>query len=385
MGLYNKAYKYRLLPNKEQEKMFAKTFGCTRFIWNKMLSDAIDSYQETGKIDYSTPASYKEEYPWLSEVDSLALANVQINLQKGYKAFFAKRVRHPRFKSRKDTRQSYTTNNQKASNAVRIQHNFIRLPKVGKVKFIQHRELKSGEIIKTCTISRSASGNYYISITVEGERTIKPVNIRKEKVIGLDFSMTDLYVSSWGEKANYPRHYRSAEKKLQKLGQSVSSKTKGSKNRQKARLRLARHHEYVANSRLDFLHKLSHRLANCFDAIIIEDLNMHDMSQALNFGKSVSDNGWGKFVSLLEYKLEDRGKQLIKIDKWFPSSKTCSNCNAIKENLNLSDRIYKCSHCFYIQDRDINAALNIRTAGMAGIAWPISRDYSAVPKKPPLL
>ncbi len=141
----------------------------------------------------------------------------------------------------------------------------------------------------------------------------------------------------------------------------------------------------MANSRLDFLHKITHKLANCFDAIIVEDLDMHDMSQALNFGKSVSDNGWGKFVSLLEYKLEDRGKPLIKIDKWFPSSKMCSNCNAIKENLTLSDRIYKCSHCFYIQDRDINAALNIRTAGMAGIAWPISRDYSAVPKKPPLL
>ena len=208
-----------------------------------------------------------------------------------------------------------------------------------------------------------------MSVTVEGSAEIKQVKPTKENVLGLDFSMTNLYVSSDGEIINYPRYYRNSEATLHKLHRSVSRKKKGSKNRQKARLRLARKYEHITRSRHDFLHKLSYCLANTYDVIVVEDLNMQNLSQALNFGKSVSDNGWGTFLNFLTYKLLDRGKQFITIDKWFPSSKMCSNCRSVKTELSLAERLYKCNICGYVQDRDINAAINIKTAGMAGIAW----------------
>ena len=215
----------------------------------------------------------------------------------------------------------------------------------------------------------SAVGNYYVSILIEGIREITPIKPMPSKVLGLDFSMTGLFVSSTGETANYPRYFRTDEATLRVLSQRVSRKKKGGKNYQKARIKRARWHEHIANKRKDFLHKKSYLLAEAYDAIVVESLNMQALSQALNFGKSVADNGYGTFLRLLEYKLLDRGKHLIKIERWFPSSKKCSSCGFVKTELTLSERIYRCHECDYIQDRDINAALNIRTAGIAGIAW----------------
>ncbi len=368
MKTYNKTYKMRLLPNKEQKSFFAQTFGCVRFIWNKLLEHANNSYKEHGKAHFITPASFKQEFSWLKEVDSLALANVWLFLKQAFTSYFEGITQYPRFKRKDTAKQSYTTNNQEASQAIRIEGTFIRLPKVGFVKIIMHRQIKPHEKIKRCTVTQTASGNYYISITVEGISYQEVLPIALDKVLGLDYSMTSLYVSSEGERANYPRYYRKAEEKLVKLCQSLSRKVKGSKNWHKARRKLAIFYEYIAFLRHDFLHKLSFMLAKKYDAIIIEDLDMHAMSQALNFGKSVGDNGWGKFVTLLGYKLAERGKQLIKIDKWFPSSKMCSSCGSIKESLALSERWYNCQHCGYSQDRDINAARNIRTVGITGIA-----------------
>ena len=368
---YNKAYKFRLLPNAEQTILFAKTFGCVRFVWNKMLDYADKYYKEHGKTGYITPAKFKAEFVWLREVDSLALANAQLNLKKAYKAFFTQTARFPKFKGKKDTRQSYTTNNQEASNAIRIEDNTIRLPKLGLVKLILHRQLKTTEKIKNCTISKSPSGKYYVSINVEGVMDVKPVIPKPDKVLGLDYAMNGLYVNSDGEIANYPRYYRNAETKLHKLSRAVSRKKKGSNNRYKARLKLARWHEYISNMRNNFLHKLSHKLANAHDLIVVEDINMRDMSQALKFGKSVADNGFGMFRQFLAYKLADRGKQIIKVDRWFPSSKLCSACGTKNEGLQLSDRLYKCINpdCNTVLDRDLNASINIKTAGMAGLAW----------------
>jgi len=366
---YNKAYKFLLLPNQEQIIMFAKTFGCSRFIWNKMLDYADRHYKEHGKIGYTTPAKFKTEFEWLKEVDSLALANVQLNLKKAYEAFFRKNAKFPRFKSKKDTRQSYTTNNQNGT--VRIEDNTIKLPKVGYVKFIQHRQLKANETIKSCTISKAPSGKYYISILVEGSSQIEQVKPVEDNVLGLDYAMNGFYVDSNGEIANYPRYYRNAEQKLHKLSRAVSRKKKGSNNRYKARLKLAKWHERISNMRNDFLHKLSHNLANLYDVVVVEDINLRDMSQALKFGKSIADNGFGTFRQYLNYKLLDRGKQLITLDKWFASSKICSKCGAKNTELQLSNRVYHCINkdCNHIQDRDWNAATNIRTAGIAEIAW----------------
>lgn len=183
--------------------------------------------------------------------------------------------------------------------------------------------------------------------------------VEPKNIVGLDFSMKELFVSSDGDFANYPRYYRQALEKLEKEQRKLSKSQKVSRNRNKQRIKVARLHEKVANQRKDFLHKLSRKITNSYDAVCLEDLNMQGMSQALNFGKSVSDNGWGMFTVFLSYKLLEAGKQLVKIDKWFPSSKTCSCCGTVKSQLSLSERTYSCE-CGFVCDRDINAAINIR-------------------------
>lgn len=360
----NKAYKFRLYPNKKQEIMLAKTFGCVRFIYNKMLADKIAYYKKTKSKLKNTPAQYKPDFEWLKEVDSLALANAQINLQRAYNNFFrCPKVGFPKFKSKHRSQATYTTNNQKGS--IRIENGKIKLPKIGFVKIKQHRQIPEHYILKSATISKTPTGKYFVSILFEYEENITPV--KPDKIVGLDFSMKELFVSSDGKIANYPRYYRQSLDKLKKESRKLSKMKKGSNNRNKQRIKVAKHHEKVANQRKDFLHKLSRKITNFYDAVCIEDLNMQGMSQALNFGKSVSDNGWGMFTNLLTYKLEQQGKQLVKIDKWFPSSKTCSSCKAVKKSLLLSERTYTCD-CGLILDRDINAAINIKNQGKILIA-----------------
>lgn len=360
----NKAYKFRLYPNNSQKEYLAKTFGCTRFIYNRMLTDKIKHYEQTGEMLKNTPAQYKEAYPWLKEVDSLALANAQLNLDKAYKNFFRnKSVGFPKFKSKKHNRFSYTTNNLKGS--IRLENGCIKLPKIGFIKIKQHREIPKHYILKSATISRTPTGKYFVAILFEYEECITP--LLPEKIVGLDFSMRELFVSSDAEFANYPRYYRQSLKKLAKEQRKLSKCEKGSKNRNKQRIKVAKYHERVSNQRKDFLHKLSRKIANSYDVVAIEDLSMKGMSQALNFGKSVSDNGWGMFTTFLNYKLLESGKQLVKIDRFYPSSKTCSNCGIIKKDLSLADRIYSCE-CGFVCDRDINAAINIKNQGKLLIA-----------------
>ena len=360
----NKAYKFRMYPNKEQEIILAKTFGCVRFIYNKMLEDKIAYYEKTKEKLNNTPAQYKAEYEWLKEVDSLALANAQLNLQTAYNNFFrSPKVGFPRFKSRHKNHNSYTSNNQKGS--IRIEGSKIKLPKIGFIKIKQHRQIPGHYILKSATVSRSPWGKYFVSILFEYERIIKPVKPRN--IVGLDFSMTELFVSSEGEFASYPRYYCQSLERLKRENRRLSQCQKESNNRNKQRIKVARLHEKVANQRKDFLHKLSRKITNSYDAVCIEDLNMQAMSKALNFGKSVADNGWGMFVNQLSYKLTEAGKELVKIDKWFPSSKTCSRCGAVKDTLSLSERIYKCD-CGLVIDRDINAAINIKNQGKVLLA-----------------
>jgi putative transposase len=231
-----------------------------------------------------------------------------------------------------------------------------------KAKF--HKQISDTQTIKSCTISRTPSGKYYISILVEFEQYVQPVIPKKENVLGLDMDMKNLYTDSQGIRAEYSRFYREALEKLQKQQRKLSLMQKGSKNRNKQRIKVARLHEKVANCRKDYLHKKSRELVYNFDAIAIEDLNMKAMSQCLNLGKSVSDNAWGIFTTFLKYKLEDMGKQLIKIDKWYPSSKTCNECGYVYSELQLSEREWKCPCCGEIIDRDYNAAKNIRDEGI---------------------
>ena len=345
--------------------MFAKTFGCVRFIYNRMLADKIKYYKETKKDLQITPAQYKMEFEWLKEVDSLALANAQLNLQLAYKNFFSKKHSgFPKFKSKKENRSTYTTNNQ--NNSIRIEKGKIKLPKVGYVKIIQHRPMEGK--IKSVTIEKTPTEKYYASILVENENQVQEVEL--EKFIGLDFSMHDLYVTSEGEKANYPKFFRKNEKKLSRAYRKFSRRKLGSQNRNKARLKVCKIHERIAFQRKDFLHKKSYHLAEDYDAVCIETLNMRAMSRQLKFGKSVIDNSYGKFQKMLDYKLYFRGKKLVKINKYYPSSQLCNNCGYKNpKTKNLSLREWDCPKCGTHHDRDINAAINIREEGKRTVGY----------------
>ena len=359
----NKAYKFRLYPNKEQEILICKTFGCVRFIYNRMLSDKIEYYNETKQRLNNTPAQYKAEFEWLKEVDSLALANAQINLQTAYRNFFrSPKTGFPKFKSKKRSKLTYTTNNQKGT--VSIIDGKIKLPKVGLVKMKQHRLIPSDQKIKSATISKTPSGKYYVSILVEYEQTIPDIQLDKNKTLGLDYASHSFYVDSQGNEANYPRFYRNAQAKLAKEQRKLSLMKSGSNNYYRQKLAVARLHEHIANQRKDWIHKLSTTLAKEYDYICVEDINMQNMAQSLKLGKSTNDNGFGMFRTILNYKLMERGKMLIKIDKWFPSSKMCRHCGTINKNLTLADRVWTCE-CGAIINRDENAAINIMNVGLS--------------------
>lgn len=247
-----KAYKYRLYPNKEQQLYFAKTFGCVRFIYNRMLSDKIEHYKETKQKLNNTPAQYKKEFEWLKEVDSLALANAQMNLQTAYNNFFRRpEVGFPKFKSKKNNYYSYTTNNQGGN--IYLSEKYIKLPKIGLVKVKKHRELEG--LIKSVTVSKVPSGKYFVSILVECEEQAKMTPLEKE--IGIDLGIKEFCITSDGEMIENPKYLRKSEKRLRKLQKDLSRCKKGSSNRNKARIKVAKQHEKIANQRKDFLNKVS--------------------------------------------------------------------------------------------------------------------------------
>ena len=360
-----KAYKYRIYPNKEQELYFAKTFGCTRFIYNQMLADRIKSYKENKDLDikqikYPTPAQYKKEYEWLKEVDSLALANAQINLDKAYKNFFRdKSVGFPKFKSKKSNRFSYTTNNQNGT--IYIDGNYIKIPKLkSKIKIVLHRQFKG--LIKSATISKTPSNQYYISILVDTENIKLPKN---ENKIGIDLGLKEFAITSDGEIFSNPKWLRKTEKKLKKAQRSLSRKTKGSNNRNKARLKVAKLHQKIANQRKDFLHKISNYITNENQVIVIEDLKVKNLMQNHNLAKAISEVSWSEFRTMLTYKCKWKGRELIIAPSNYASSQLCSNCgNKSSQTKDLSCRTYVCSVCGMVMDRDINASKNLLKLAM---------------------
>ena len=372
----NKAYKYSVYPSKEQQVLLGKTFGCTRFIWNKMLGDKINFYGEFKKTLKNTPARYKTEFPWLKEVDSLALANVQLQLGTAYSNFFRDpKIGFPKFKSKRFSKNSYTTNNQNGSIRV-LDSSRIKIPILGSLRIKLHRQIPDNHQIKSATISLESTGKYYIAILTEYENNTTPIVLAN--VVGLDFSMKELYVDSDGNEGNYPRFYRNAQKKLAKEQRILSKRNKGSGRSLKQKRRVAKLHAHVANQRKDYLHKQSTVITKQYDAVVIESLNMRSMSQTMNFGKSVMDNGWGMFVNMLDYKLKEQGKALVTIDKWFPSTKLCSNCGCKKSEITLKERVYICEHCGIILDRDLNAATNIKNVGRAMLGLDIETSTTKV-------
>ena len=363
----NKAFKYRVYPNAQQRELFAKTVGCARFIYNRMLADKIDHYKTTSKILHNTPAQYKTEFPFLKEVDSIALCNAQLQVQAAYKNFFRdKSTGFPKFRSKKSSRKAYTTNC--INGNIAVVGNFLKLPKMGLIRVKFHRQIPDTHKIKSVTFSQSPSGKYYVSILTEYEADIPERHIDTSKALGLDYSSPHFYVDSQGVVADMPHFFRLAQQRLTREQRKLSKMVRGSSNYQKQKKRVALAHEKVQNQRKDWQQKNSRELANKWDIICVEDINYKGMSASLRLGKATMDNGFGQFRTFLSYKMEEQGKKLITIDKWFPSSKMCRHCGCVNAELTLSDRVWICPSCGKTIQRDENAAINIKNAGVALIA-----------------
>ena len=366
MTIRQKSYKFRLYPNEEQKQFFAKTFGCSRAIWNMMLADKIKHYEETKEILYNTPAQYKKEFPWLKEVDSLALANVQINLQTAYKNFFRSGFGFPKFK-KKNHGQSYKTNNQKGS--ISLENGHIKLPKVGWVRVKAHRQVEG--IIKSATISMTPTGKYHVSILCETEIVPLP---KTNTSVGIDIGLSDFAILSTGEKIGNRRFFNQLSKKLAKeqkilsrralVAKKEGRKLSDSRNYQKQRIKVAKIHEKIANMRRDFLHKLSTSIVKNHDIICIEDLSSKNLMKNHKLAKSIGDVSWYEFVRMLEYKSNWYEKQVSKISRWYPSSQICSDCGFSSGKKGLSIREWTCTNCGSHHDRDINASINILNEGL---------------------
>ena len=357
----NIAYRFRIYPTEEQKVLLTKTFGCCRFLYNQMLQDKIQEYEKTKKMLRTTPAMYKKEYAFLKEVDSLALANVQLHLESAYQNFFRNpKIGFPKFKSRHRSRKSYTTN--LVNKNIQVEEKQIKLPKLKWVRIKKHREIPEGYKLKSVTVSMEASGKYFASLLYElpvCENQAEERDYSGAKILGIDYAMHGMAVFSDDIGKENIGYYRKSERRLATEQRKMSRCEKGSHNYNRQKKKVAICHEKIRNQRKDFLHKLSREIAEQYDVVAVEDIDMKAMSQCMNLGKGVTDNGYGKFREMLEYKLAWKGGKLIKVDRFFPSSKRCCKCGRIKKELKLSDRVY-CCECGNEIDRDLNAAINIR-------------------------
>lgn len=391
----HKGYKYRLKPTAEQTEYLNKAFGCARKMHNLYVDILCEQLQEQGftggrikNIKLPTPATIKKDYPYMKEIDSLVFANTQLNFQKSiqkyntehdgktYKKTAKKKEQtigkiltfkdlkgFPSYKSKKKGDYSFTTNNQDGTISI-IDDKYVRIPKLKSlIKFVNHRQLPKDSIIKSATISKDTRGKYYITFLCE-YYILEPTDIliNLDNAVGLDYAQHAFYVDSEGTKANYPHYYRTLEAKLKKEQQKLSRKKLYSNNWYKQKEKISKLQAKIARQRLDWLHKKSYEIVNRYDVVVIEDLDLRNLAQCLKLGKNLHDNGFGIFRTLLAYKLEDRNKVMVKIDRWFPSSKICHSCGYKNTELKLSYRVWQCS-CGLRIDRDTNAAINISEEG----------------------
>ena len=361
-----KAYKFRLYPTEEQKTLFLKTFGCTRFVYNKILAIRKEAYSKdkTSLSNYDCvkmlPAM-KDEYPWLREVDSTALQAAVANVDRAYKNFFrqlaqGKRAGFPRFKAKHRSKNSYT-----AKMSIAVKDAAVKLPKLGWVEARVSTPVV-GHIL-SATVSMSRSGKFFVSICCSQVEI--PQLPSTGKAVGLDVGIKDLVITSDGQKFLNPKWLEASEEKLARLQRRLSRKPKGSKNREKARIRLARQHEKIANQRQDYLHKMSTQLIREYDVICVESLNVSDMMKNHHLAKAIADCSWGEFARQLKYKAEWQHKAVVEIGTFFPSSQLCSGCgHKNPEVRDLSVRQWTCPVCGIIHDRDVNAATNILNEGL---------------------
>ena len=363
-----RAYRYRFYPTAEQEQILARTFGCVRFVYNRMLRERTDAwFERQERVGYHatsamlTALKKEPELEWLNEVSSVPLQQSLRHLQTAFSNFFAKRAKYPNFK-RKDSKQAaeYTTS------AFKWDGRELRLAKMDAPLDIRwSRKIPKAAVVTTVTVSKDAAGRYFASLLCDDSVS------KKRKVaaqVGIDLGLTHFAVLSTGEKITSPKAFRRNEVRLASAHRRLAKKQMGSKNRAKAKLKIARIHARIADARKDFLHKLSTRLVNENQVIAIETLAVSNMQKNHCLAKSIADASWSEFVRQIEYKAQWYGRTLIGIDRWCPSSKRCNDCGYVLSALPLSVREWSCPECGTVHDRDVNAARNVLAEGLSALA-----------------
>lgn len=372
----NRGIKYRIYPTIGQRELISRTFGCSRFVYNHMLDLSKEAYARGEKLCSRNKFNYlltefKKEYPWLSEVDATALTSANDALAVAFSNFFKKKARFPKFHKKKNF-ASYTSKRIQGSKNIEIGVNFVKLPKLGNVRAKIHRHPADGWEIKSATVSQESDGKYYVSILFEFEQPENSYVADITNALGLDYASDSLFVDSNNKPGSNHKYYRESHDKLakaqRKLSRMVGSK-KGepkSQNYLKQLAKVGKIYRHIANQRLDNLHKLSTEIANRYDVVCVESLNMRSMAnKGFGNGKATLDNGYGMFLTMLDYKLADRNKYFVKVDKWYPSSQLCSVCgykNPLLKDLKI--RKWTCPECGVIHNRDHNAAINILNEGL---------------------
>ena len=379
MKLIKRTYRFRLYPSDSQKDLIEKTLGCSRQVYNEFLSITKKEYEKDHNYKVSKYElikflpEYKKKYPYLKEVDSIALQQSVIHLYEAYINFFRHNSDFPVFKKKKND-YGYITMN--VNNSIRIIGNEIQIPKIGRVKFVYHRQLPESFVYSMVSVSRIGK-YYYVSLLGEEEyqdyQECSKDNLELANSIGLDFSLANLFVSDSKTKTNMPKFYEKSLTKLAKEQRKLSHMVKGSNNYKNQLLRITNLHEQIANQRKDYLHKTSRYIANKYDYVFVEDLDLKEISkrkEELKLGIFVNDLAFGTFLNQLKYKLEWLNKKLVKVDKYFPSSQLCSECGYRNTDLLLKTKSWICPNCGVKHNRDHNAAVNIKKEGMRMILNP---------------